>query len=373
MQHHLPRRAAIALAALAAAIGLAASAVTAQFFVLGLQQTEADAIARQALVAAGLLMIAAEVAAFFIAALLPRGHGLRPLLLTAGALLVAFEALTLFATQHAMVQAGQSAHAGAQARIEHLRTSIASAQASAASLTATAQEQIGSRFVQQRQDGAQTLQSAQALQQQADTQAQALAGLLAAQRPTLAEAFGQQGMVAYSAARALLLTVTGLVMMSAAGALLRTAQGITPLPVLQERHLPAVTVAPSSNGWRGMGSLPAIVASATVPITWAMPAITVPAVPAPTVPVPAQPEGGTAAAQPPEAVPAPTPGPRYAAARAAVLDGSLDVPSVRAIQSLVGGNTSAARAIQACLVAEGLIQRQGQGYQLAQLQQEVLL
>lgn len=370
--HHLPRRAAIALAALAAAIGLAASAVTAQFFVLGLQQTESDAIARQALVAAGLLMIAAEVAAFFIAALLPRGHGLRPLLLTAGALLVAFEALTLFATQHAMVQAGQSAHAGAQARIEHLRTSIASAQASAASLTATAQEQIGSRFVQQRQDGAQTLQSAQALQQQADTQAQALAGLLAAQRPTLAEAFGQQGMVVYSAARALLLTVTGLVMMSAAGALLRTAQGITPLPVLQERPLPAVTVAPSSNGWRGMGSLPAIVASA-VPVTWAMPAFTVPAVPAPTVPVPSNTEGGTGAAQHPDTVPAPTPGPRYAQARAAVLDGSLGVPSVRAIQALVGGNTSAARAIQACLMAEGLIQRCGQGYQLANAGQEMLI
>lgn len=370
--HHLPRRAAIALAALAAAIGLAASAVTAQFFVLGLQQTEADAIARQALVAAGLLMIAAEVAAFFIAALLPKGHSLRPLLLAAGTLLVAFEALTLFATQHAMVQAGQSAHAGAQARIEHLRTSIASVQASAASLAATAQEQIGSRFVQQRQDGAQTMQSAQALQQQADTQAQALAGLLAAQRPTLAEAFGQQGMVAYSAARALLLTVTGLVMMSAAGALLRSAQGITPLPVLQERPLPAVTVAPSSNGWRGMGSLPAIVASA-VPVTWAMPAFTVPAVPAPTVPAPAQPEGGTAAAQPPEAMPAPTPGPRYAQARAAVLDGSLGVPSVRAIQALVGGNTSAARAIQACLVAEGLIQRCGQGYQLANAGQEILI
>lgn len=372
MHHHLPRRAAIALAALAAAIGLASSAVTAEFFILGLQQFEAQATAHTALVAAGLLMIAAEVAAFFIAALLPRGHGLRPLLLTAGALLLAFECVTVFATQHALVQSGTAAQAGQLARIEHLRTSMAQTQASAASLAATAQEQVGSRFIGQRQDGAQTLRTAQELQQQADTQAQELAALLSSQKTTLADTFGQTGTVAYSAARALLLTVTGLVMMSAAGALLRTAQGITPLPVLPERPLPAVTVAPSSNSWRGMSSLPAIVASA-VPVTWAMPAFTVPAVPAPTVPVPAQPQGGTVAAQPPEAVPAPTPGPRYAAARAAVLNGSLDVPSVRAIQSLVGGNTSAARAIQACLVAEGLIQRQGQGYQLAQLQQEVLL
>lgn len=369
----LPRWATIALAMLAAAIGLASSAVTAEFFIIGLQQLEAQATAHTALVAAGLLMIAAEVAAFFIAALLPRGHGLRPLLLTAGALLLAFECVTVFATQHALVQSGTAAQAGQLARIEHLRTSIAAAQASAASLAATAQEQVGSRFIGQRQDGAQTLRTAQELQQQADTQAQELAGLLASQKTTLADTFGQTGTVAYSAARALLLTVTGLVMMSAAGALLRSAQGITPLPVLQERPLPAVTVAPSSNSWRGMSSLPAIVASATVPITWAMPAITVPAVPPPTVPVPAQPQGGTGAAQHSDTVPVPTPGPRYAQARAAVLDGSLGVPSVRAIQSLVGGNTSAARAIQACLVAEGLITRCGQGYQLANAGQEMLI
>lgn len=373
MQHHhqLPRRAAITLAALAAAIGLASSTVTAEFFILGLQQLEAQATAHTALVAAGLLMIAAEVAMFFIAALLPRGHSLRPLLLTAGALLLAFECVTVFATQHALVQSGTAAQAGQLARIEHLRTSIAAAQASAASLAATAQEQVGSRFIGQRQDGAQTLRTAQELQQQADTQAQELAALLSSQKTTLADTFGQTGTVAYSAARALLLTVTGLVMMSAAGALLRSAHGAATSPVLPAVQLPTVTVAPASSKWRA--PMPAIVLASAVPITWAMPAITVPAVPAPTVPVSAHTEGGTGAAQHPDTVPVPTPGPRYAQARAAVLDGSLGAPSVRAIQALVGGNTSAARAIQACLVAEGLIQRCGQGYQLASPSQGVLL
>lgn len=360
----------VVLAVLAAAIGLASAAVTAKFFVLGLQQTEGNALATQALVAAGILMIAAEVTAFFIAALLPHGHSLRPLLLTAGTLLLVFECVTVFATQHALVQAGTAAQAGQQARIAYLQASIASAQANAASLSATAQEQVGSRFIGQRQDGAQTLQTAQALQQQADTQAQELATLLTQQKTTLADTFGQTGMVVYSAARALLLTITGLVMMSAAGALLRCAAPVGQ-PVLHHTPLPTVTVAPASSKWRA--PMPAIVLASTVPITWAMPAITVPAVPAPTVPVPAQPQGGTVVAQPPDTVPAPDAGPRYQAARAAVLDGGLSAPSVRAIQALVGGNTSAARAIQACLVAEGLIQRCGQGYRLASEKQGVLL
>lgn len=365
--HHLPRWATTSLATLAACIGLAASAVTARFFVLGLQQTEPDPIAQQALVAAGLLMIAAEVAAFFIAALLPKGHGLRPLLLVAGVVLVAFEAFTLFATQHALVQTGQAHHAGQQARIAHLQTSIASAQASAASLMATAQEQIGSRFMQQRSDGASTLQSAHALQALADQHAQELAALLAAQRPTLAQAFGQQGMVAYSAVRALLLTITGLVMMSAAGALLRAP---VPPAAIAEVHLPSVTVAPAGGAWRA--AVPAVLVSAA-PVAWPMPVISVPAAAAPTVPEPRATQGGTAVAQQQSTVPAPDAGPRYQAARAAVLGGSLPCPSVRAIQALVGGNTSAARAIQACLQAEGLIERHGQGYRLAQPQQEVLL
>ncbi|GAB3357918.1 MULTISPECIES: hypothetical protein [Giesbergeria] len=345
MHHQLPRWAVIALALLAAAIGLAASAVTADFFVLGLQQTEADAAARQAMAVAGLLMIAAEVAAFFIAALLPRGHSLRPLLLTAGALLLAFECVTVFATQHALVQAGTAAQAGQLARIEHLRTSIAQAQANAASLSATAQEQVGSRFIGQRQDGAQTLRTAQELQQQADTQAQELAGLLASQRPTLADTFGQTGMLVYTVARAVLICVMGLVMCAAAGALLRAACCGVPVPVVPKATMPTVPVPPASAKWRSV-TVPAI-SMAVAPMTWAVPAVTVPTVPAP--------------------------GPRYAAARAAVLDGNLSVPSVRAIQTLVGGNTSAARTIQACLVAEGLIERCGQGYRLASGKQGVLI
>lgn len=358
----LPHWAALLLATTTGALGLAISAVTADFFVLGLQQIETDAIARQALAAAGILMIAAEVVAFFIAALLPAGHRLRPLLLWAGFALIAFEALTLFATQHALVQSAAATHSGQQARIAQLQTSIAQAQASAAGMSGTAQAQIASRFVQQRQDGQATMQAAQALLQSAAAQSKELQSLLAAQRPSLTDAFGHSGMVAYSAARAMLLTATGLVMMSAAGGLLRLARLArrSAIPVLPDNGLRSITLAPASSPWRSTMRLPAA-SIALLPMMIAVPALHTSSVPGASVPAPDQQRTASA----------PTRGtaPRYSAARAAILTGALTVPSVRAIQQLVGGNTSTAREIQAAMLAEGLIERAGQSYRIAQAEQ----
>ncbi|RWA45698.1 hypothetical protein AU476_01310 [Cupriavidus sp. UYMSc13B] len=71
---HLPAWAYTLLAILIGLVGLAASAVTADFFIIGLLKLEADALARDALIAAGVLMIVAEVLAFSVAALLPRAR-----------------------------------------------------------------------------------------------------------------------------------------------------------------------------------------------------------------------------------------------------------------------------------------------------------
>ena len=60
------------LALTCAIIGLASSYVTGQFFILGLEKLEADVLARQALITSGILMIVVELAAFGLAALLPR-------------------------------------------------------------------------------------------------------------------------------------------------------------------------------------------------------------------------------------------------------------------------------------------------------------
>lgn len=329
----------LTLAATAAAVGLASSAVTAQFFITGLQSMEADTTARAGLVAAGILMIIAELVAFFIAAVLPKGHSLRLPLIAAGVLLLAFETVTVFATQSALVQSGTALQSAGTARIDYLRTNIAQAQASAENLTKTGQEQVGSRFINQRESGAENIRTAHKLQAQANIEVAELAELLANQKTTLVDAFGSTGTVIYNAARALLLTLTGLIMMSAAGTLLRASATVpaskSTVPAIQPATAPTVPTVPKT----AVPAVPVLLKAKQA------------SVPAATVPAPDQ---------------------RYQATRAAVLDGTLINPSVRAIQALVGGNTATARTVQACLVAEGLIQRCGQGYRINALKNAAL-
>lgn len=104
---HLSARAYSLLALLLGLVGLAASAVAAEFFVVGLLKLEADALARDALIAAGVLMIVAEVLAFGVASLLPRAQlaTLRRGLVAFGLALLAFEGVTIYVTQVALAQA----------------------------------------------------------------------------------------------------------------------------------------------------------------------------------------------------------------------------------------------------------------------------
>ena len=90
----------VILAVLAAVVGLVASYVTAEFFVLGLERTESDAIARSTLVSAGILMIVCELACFFIAAVVPRERlrALRAQLIICASVLVLFEFATISLT-----------------------------------------------------------------------------------------------------------------------------------------------------------------------------------------------------------------------------------------------------------------------------------
>lgn len=336
---HLPAWAYRLLAALAACLGIALSVVTGKFFILGLQRLEPNELARDALAIAGLLMIIAEVVAFFIFALLPKKimRPLRGLLFAIGLLLVAFEAVTVFTTQQALIQSSQSTREGVQARIDYLRTSIDKAQQSAVDIRQTAQEQVGSRFINQRQDATQLLQTAQELEAQANAQATELSQLLDRQQHTLEQTLGESGVLIYSVARAALLSVTGLIMMSAAGVLLRASRAVPP----PEPTVPAVPFT--------VPTVPPTVLS-TVPDAVPPYESTVPATP-PTVPPPA-----------PIVEPEPE-NERYNAVREAVIGGM--APSVRAIQELAGGSTGVARELQAALLAKGVIERAGQGYRLA--------
>lgn len=234
---HLPAWSYIALAIVTAAIGLATSGVTAQFFIIGLQQLEADALARDALVAAGILMILTELAAFGLAALLPtqRLRSLRWQLMACGVLLVGFEGVTIYATQVALARTSENAHASIGSRITNLEQTIAAQRASAAALRAAGARDAESKYPWIRQQSADTLRQAIAIERRMEPLSTELQKLHAQQRPTLKDALGDAGVLWYSVVRSLLISVMGLVMFGASGALLRAARSgrALPAPVAQ--------------------------------------------------------------------------------------------------------------------------------------------
>ena len=241
---HLPAWAYFALAFITAAIGLAASGVTAQFFVIGLQQLESDELARDALVAAGILMILTELAAFGLSALLPaqRLRALRWQLMTIGALLVGFEGVTIYATQIALARTSENAHASIGSRITNLEQTIAAQRASAAALRAAGARDAESKYPWIRQQSAETLRQAVAIERRMEPLSTELQKLHAQQRPTLKDALGDTGVLWYSVVRSLLISVMGLVMFGASGALLRAARAGRAAPALPAAAAPGSTL-----------------------------------------------------------------------------------------------------------------------------------
>lgn len=244
MQHehntHLPAWAYFALAFITAAIGLAASGVTAQFFVIGLQQLESDELARDALVAAGILMILTELAAFGLAALLPaqRLRALRWQLMAIGALLVGFEGVTIYATQIALARTSENTHASIGSRISNLEQTIAAQRASAAALRAAGARDAESKYPYIRANSAETLRQAVQIERRMEPLSAELQKLHAQQRPTLKDALGDTGVLWYSVVRSLLISVMGLVMFGASGALLRAARAGRAAPALPAAAAP---------------------------------------------------------------------------------------------------------------------------------------
>ena len=369
------------LAGIAALIGLASSAVTAQFFILGLERMEADSGARQALVAAGLLIVVTELAAFGLAALLPRQalRGLRAQLMLCGALLLGFEAVTVYMTQATLARAGEARATAHASRLADLRASIDHQRAAGLGLREGGVLQSASASAWTRQLGALALRDALRVEQSVLPLAEELARLEATVQPTMSEVLGAQGMLAYTVTRALLVSVMGLVMFGAAGALLRAAREAAQAPPVTGGRLESGTVTPGDT----VGA-----AVSTVPV----PPVTPVTPPAPRVPsyrhgVTATPSGWAAclpslrfiaipmaalavSAAPAAAVPArEAPGvtapsraeSRYQRVRHGVMAGHIK-PSVRGIQARAGGGTVVVRGYLQRLQTEGVTARSGQGW-----------
>lgn len=221
----LPKSLYAFLACVSALIGLASSVVTAKFFILGLDRIETDALARDALITAGVLMVITELAAFGMAALLPRLtlRSLRVHLIICGVFLLSFETVTIYVTQVTLAQNAVSVSQGSLTKITELRAAIASNKLAADSLRDNGTSQTMSSNSWTRQMGAAALRDSLATTRLSQPLVLELAKLESEQRSTLVDILGSRGMIMYSVARALLISAMGLVMFAAAGALLRSA------------------------------------------------------------------------------------------------------------------------------------------------------
>lgn len=223
---NLPRWACITLAVMAAIVGLASSGITAKFFILGLERLETDTVAREILIATGILMIVTELMAFGLVALLPKGQlrALRTKLIVCGVLLLGFETATIYITQVALLQTTEAGNTANRTRINDLRASIDNRRSAARSLRENGALQSASSNSWTRSIGAAALRDALQVEQQIDPLSAELASLESAAHPSMDTVIGRTGMLVYSVTRALLISVMGLVMFGAAGALLRSAR-----------------------------------------------------------------------------------------------------------------------------------------------------
>ena len=381
---HLPAWAYTALALLAVVAGLVAAAITTQFFTLGLSRTEADPLARQALVMAGVLMVAVEVAAFGVAALLPRRllRSARVTLLSLGLALLAFEAVTLYVTQVALVRAAQASHQGQATRVAELSASIASQRATVATLRETAAHHAASRHSWVRESGATVARQALAAESRLLAQADELAQLEAAAVPTLTDTLGEAGMIAYAVARSLLVVLMGVVLFGVAGALLRVRRGLSPAAApaaVAAAPLPAPTSASKAPAMKSLGGRYAAPLAASL----VAPAIAAP-VPAIIAPAAAAAPSAARTLQPAAAAEKNPPkrratvrsaavrdtgtsaddGARFERVRAAILAGTVK-PSLRAIWQVERASQRVASRYLAAMEAAGELKRHGQGYVLA--------
>lgn len=208
------------VAGIAATLGLSASGVDTWFFVLGLLQTEPDGAAREALIAAGVLMTLGELGSFGIAALLDRERqGLRWALLALGAALLAFKVATMAVTQLALVESADAVADASAARIAELQRTIEIRRAVAADRRELAATQTQREAITA---AARTLRQADQAEADIEPLAAELAQLQAARRPTLTTLLGADNTALYATLRSALIGLIGVVFMSVAGAMCRT-------------------------------------------------------------------------------------------------------------------------------------------------------
>ncbi len=214
------------LAVLAGIIGLSASYVTVRLFALAIQATEQEGAARELLTLAAVLFVAAELAACFIAGLVPvrRLRALRWQLITCAVFLVGFEAVSIYGARVMLARTTEARAEAAEGRAHQLRASIEANRRSAAALVAAGELSSRSVLPSSRADGAQSIRHAAELEATTARMVAELAQLEASRTPTASDVFGQYGVIALAVAQSVLVSGIGLVFLGTAGALARAAR-----------------------------------------------------------------------------------------------------------------------------------------------------
>lgn len=402
----MPRLGLVTLATLCAGLGAWASVVTLRYFEFGARALEADAAARELAGATALLLVVLEMAAFALAALLPRERlrAQRWGLATLAAAVLAFECMTIVLVQHGITRAADVSAEARQQRVVELHASIAALRATAEELRSAAAASAQSRVLASRQSAAESLSAALETERLVERRTAELGELQAAQRPTVTQILGEHGALAYAVARGLLVSLGGLMLFGTAGALLRAACGGAGVPV-------SVAAGPmSAPAVHGVSGAAAVVSTATVPVRFgaSFALAAAPLAACATVPMPS-PLAGVSVGGTPGAAPMP-PAPREAVAvvvsagpatavsavpaaasaqkqhhqvnvtagaapksnmvpvderlervRAGVIAGTV-APSIRGVQAAVRCGAPMVRRYLAALEAEGVLRRTGQGF-----------
>ena len=392
-------------------LGVWASWITWRFFVHGSSSMEADDAVREISIAAASMFIVCEMAAFFLAKMLPaqRLWVLRWQLLAFAGAMLAFECFTIILTQRGITKAADYHAQAVDSRAQQLEASIAAQRANAAALREVGAASGKSLFVASREQGAASVRQSLEVEQQLAARADELARVRADRKPTPTELLGEDGALYYAVARGLLVSCAGLVFFGAAGAMLRAARtaeagaGAVPAGLPGVRFTaPGVVPQPANDGgfnvphtgtghgraWAwGAAAVPLGLAAASLAPQPAQAApIEVPhqqlhrAAPTETVGTAAQTDASGTTAAPKAKRPyvrkaAATPGvkmdtgvgerdgARYRRVRDGVLAGKI-TPSLRGIQRAEGGGIPTARGYLAQLEAEGLIAPKGRGWAL---------
>lgn len=367
---HMPASVYLAIMLIALALGAGAVHVNREYAFANLGMLGLDAATLAVRKTSIDLLLLADIALFFVAALMPRakfGH-LRCKLLVLGMLIWVFDCAHTYQARIGIVMAGQSTAVATDQRSADLRASIDSLRATASGLRQSAARQSTSLIAASRADGSASLRQAITADQRADALSTELAGIEHGKAPAEATIWGQW-MPWKAFAESLLISMVGLVMFSLAGEMVRAARDASaarrtaiPVPAAKKstalpswssampRPSPAYAAVAVPLGAMG-APLPTFV---SVPVP---PSISVPAVP--TVRKQAQPtieKHSTPPAKPSTASTV-----RYSRIKAAVMNGTLK-PSVRSLQEAEGGGTLVARRYLEQLASEGVIERKGQGW-----------